>query len=214
MKVTKKSRLDAARQIIDRNMIGVPFDAADTAAMNKATGCDWSGYRRQHNPEFPGDLRHVYAQDAAGGWRMFSWVKAINQPSWEQQAKRAMRDTGRELLREFKEAQDLICAECQIECDYGSGPDGATVDETPPLDALIAEYVAAHGWPEMDNPPDVQGWVFKNIDDEARWIAFHQSRVSLRILCRSCNSSKGKHTAPRTTKAERASRNMQPDLFA
>ena len=208
--LTKAARLAAARAVIDRNMIDVPFSSEDVAEMNSILGTSMSGFVRKFNKEWPTDPRHLYAL-TGDGWQMLSWVKRINQPSWEQQAKRAMRAVTRELLTEFKESQPRphVCEECKEVCK-GKGRDASTADETPPHDDMVNEYVAIYGWPKFSNPPHIQGWVFDDIDDEARWIEFHQSRVTYRLLCLSCNASKGKCKAPKTSKAARSVKATQP----
>ncbi len=176
---------------------------------------------RRLNPEFANDPRHLHVRQDGGEWFAFSWRKAIEQPSWEQQARRTMRQVCDELRLEFKWSQDAhVCHECGEKCK-GKSLDEATVDETPPHKELTDSYVAAHGWPKFDNPPEAMGWVFADIDEEARFIAHVSARWTLRILCRSCNSSKGAGDAPKTTKEhrrqraqERACKVKHPDMFA
>lgn len=187
--LTKKARKERARALIDANLIDVPFSQQDTVLMNGLLGVEFDGYVRRHNFDFPTDPRHLHAL-AGGQWKSFSWNKAISPINETQNAKRVMREIVREDMRDFLSTQEPACAHCGADDDL-------TVDHTPPFDEIANEFIAQFGIPEIVATTCGGANTFADDNMVDEWIPFHASRVSyLQVLCRSCNSSKGKRSAP------------------
>lgn len=189
-RTTKKARRERARALIDANAIDEPFSEQDTALMNELLGVQFAGYVRRINPDYPTDPRHLHALDG-DQWGAFSWNKAISPISAEQNVKRVMREIVREDMRDFLSTQDPFCAHC-------GASDDLTVDHTPPFDEIANEFIRQFGLPELAAAPSGVGNVFADENIEAEWILFHAARATyLQVLCRLCNSSKGKRASPR-----------------
>ena len=186
---TKKWRKEKAREIIDRNALDVPFSEADLREFADVTGSDIEGAVWTDNPQFPSDPRHVCVL-IDGKWRAWSWNKAIDQNvTPESEAKRVMRFIVREDMKEFKESvKPLECANC-------GATDNPTVDHAnEPFDNIANAFMQQYGVPEIVESDDPNRVIkmFKDMNMEAAWIAFHASIAEYQILCRSCNASKGK----------------------
>ena len=184
MKLTKKRRLEIAREVIDRNVLGRAFSPEDTAEMNYALGTNYQGFERRHNPRHPTDPRHLYRQDMFG-WESLSWNKCINPISDTAQIKAVLRESIAPCIAEAKVALSATCEHC------GSASN-TTVDHTdPPFDDIANDYLKGVS-PEIQPHPSGSGWMFKVESVEAHWITFHAARATYQTLCRSCNASKGK----------------------
>lgn len=188
-KITKKWRLERAREIIDRNQIDVPFNESDLIEFSMVVQQDIEGAVRRVNPQFPHtDPRHLHTL-IDGQWCARSWRKMIEQTHTpESEAKRVMRFLVRDDLTDFMSSvEPKECANC-------STTDTLTVDHvSPPFSAIADEFIAERGLPTVvDNP--CANMITKRFDDEgmeADWIHFHAERAVYQILCRSCNASKG-----------------------
>jgi len=194
---TKKALIEQARAIIDRNQIDVPFPPGDVAEFADVTGTNVTFAVRRINPTFPKDPRHVHV--IAYDWsepREWSWVKAINisrdrdpeeaaRMRRHQHEQKALRYAIARDLRDFLDAQDP--AEC-VSC----GPaDDLTADHAgEPFVKIARAFMDEHGPLELRETPGM-GATLASLDVEAAWIAFHASRATYEVLCRSCNSRKG-----------------------
>lgn len=184
MKLTKKRRLEIAREIIDRNVFGVEFSAQDVTEMNGILGTHYFAFERRHNPRHPTDPRHLYRQDMLG-WESLSWNKCISPVSDTANIKAVLRDAIAPCIAEAREVLGDTCVHC------GSGSN-LTVDHTdPPFDDIANDYLKGI-CPEIQPHPSGSGWMFTVESVEAHWIAFHAARAMYQTLCRSCNASKGK----------------------
>lgn len=184
MKLTKKRRLEIAREVIDRNVFGEAFSEADTAEMNYALGTDFQGFERRHNPRFPADPRHIYRQDMFG-WESLSWNKCVSPVSETAKLKTVLREAIAPCIAEAREVLGDTCAHC-------GSTSNPTVDHTdPPFDEIAKAYLKSVN-PEIQPHPSGSGWMFTAQSVEAHWIAFHAARAEYQTLCRSCNSAKGK----------------------
>ena len=190
-KITKKYRTEMARAIIDRNVIGVPFNDYDTVQMNDMLGTTFDGFMRKRNPQYPSDPRHLHGQ-TFGEFEAFSWLKCINPVSDIQDVKKVMRESIAPCLAEFMDSQD------EPACEHCGTTERLTVDHNPSFDSIALAYLADNAMPRTIDAPNGVGNVFEDIDVEARWIGFHQSRITrYAVLCRSCNASKGTTAAVR-----------------
>lgn len=85
----------------------------------------------------------------------------------------------------FDAIEPKECAIClateDLTCDH---TDLAFVD-------IANEWIATRGTVVIKDGPHGVGSVIADIDLEADWIAFHASRATYQIACRSCNSQKG-----------------------
>lgn len=184
MKLTKKRRLEIAREVIDRNVFGKAFSPADTAEMNYALGTAHQGFERRHNSRFPADPRHLYCLGLFG-WESLSWNKCVSPVSETAKLKAVLRESIAPCTAEAREVLGDTCAHC------GSASN-LTVDHTDPSFDEIAKAYLKGVNPEIAPHPSGSGWMFTVESVEAHWIAFHASRAAYQTLCRSCNSSKGK----------------------
>lgn len=185
---TKKARRERARALIDSNRIDVPFSYADVAEMNELLDVQFDGYVRRINGDYPTDPRHIHAL-SRGVWQSFSWNKAISPISEVQNVKRVLRQIVQDIMDEYRSGQEPVCAHC--------GAFGDTVDHTPAFDLIADEWLAGRCLPAIQSTPCGGSNMLVDPDAEASWIAFHQARVVyLQILCRPCNSSKGKRAKP------------------
>jgi hypothetical protein len=100
----------------------------------------------------------------------------------------------REVMREavsidlwnFKKGLELICERC------GSTKHPSVDHVDPPFDGIEEQFIEANGLPAIDDAADGVGNVFADHAVEVSWIKFHMAHAKYQILCRSCNSSKGK----------------------
>jgi DNA-binding transcriptional regulator YdaS (Cro superfamily) len=195
-RLTKKSRKDRVRQIIDSYEFDVPFSQEHVDELSKLTGVCLTEVQRKFNEQYPSDPRHLRVRycgiDAANddpmvddeGLTPFSWNKAISPPKALTEAKKVMRDAIKSDLKEFREAVDPACEACGATEDL-------CADHLYPFDAIVDEFIEQHGMPELKDGPPGAG---KVIADEAwhdAWVLFHTERAVYQLLCRSCNASKG-----------------------
>lgn len=193
-KITKKARIEKAREIIDRNLMDVPFSADDWDEFRSVTGIEADGAIRRVNPSYPTtDPRHV--RFIINGEEVpISWRKSIEGRDPKKDLTAAMRLAVSPCLREYRDAVDPACNHC------GSA-DYPTVDHVwPPFDHIMQEFIDTCGPVELKNEQNGIGHVIADINVEADWVAFHASRASYQILCRSCNASKGKTKSVRKSK--------------
>ncbi len=188
-RITKKWRIEKAREIIDRNRIDVPFCESDTAEFAGVCEQPITGAVRKINPQYPKDPRHLHTE-IGGVWDARSWKQFINPISMLQKTKLVMRHVIWEDLRDF-----ASCAEPK-ECAICGSTEDITVDHvSPPFDHIATEFILANGLPEIKDPDSPLEVVnqFTDINLEAKWIAFHASMACYQLLCRSCNARKGKN---------------------
>jgi 5-methylcytosine-specific restriction endonuclease McrA len=188
MKRTKKLREQLVRELIDRNTLNVPFSSEDVSYLASLCEQPITGAVRRVNPQFPGDPRHLHTE-ISGEWAARSWRKFIYPLNETQQAKRIMRAVIAEDMRDYAScAYPSECASC-------GSLDDLTVDHVaPPFDSIAADFIAENGIPKIEQPKDKTKILnrFDCIDLEAKWIAYHAQRACYQLLCRSCNSRKGK----------------------
>lgn len=187
--MTKKARIEKARQIIDRNYLEIPFCDYDVQCFAVVCDKEIQGAVRKINPQFPtSDPRHLHTL-IDGVWDARSWRKWINPLSPVQEVKRVMRFCVSEDMREFMEC-------CEIhECDSCGSTKDLTVDHVaPPFDDIANLFIEQNGLPEIIGPRDLSRIIneFLDMNIQAAWVAFHASQATYQILCRSCNSSKGR----------------------
>lgn len=191
MALTKKARIERAREIIDRNDYGIPFNDEDLALFSTITGCELRYACRRIDPNYPTNDRHVevlaYDWQEPRGW---SWRKAIQI---------GQQDLGRHMRARLTQAMRTAIGEQIVEfavnaekcCDSCATTESLTVDHVwPPFLHIMDGYLNDFGAPQIEED---QGSGFKFIDDfeERRWQDYHQNAAKLGILCRSCNSKKG-----------------------
>lgn len=188
MKLTKKRRLEMAREVIDRNVLNVPFTPADTAELNSVLGTNYLCFERRHNPRHTTDPRHLYRQDMFG-WESLSWNKCINPVSEVTQFKHVMREAIAPCIAEAREVLvDMLDSTCEA-CGSSANLQVDHID--PPFDDIANEWLKQCK-PEIKPHVSGSGWVFVEQSVEAHWIAFHAARAKYQMLCGSCNASKGK----------------------
>lgn len=196
-RVSKKSLIERARSIIDRNEMDVPFSPDDLIDFSEVTGTEVRFAVRRVNPTWPKDPRHVHAivydWTEPGEW---SWRKAIEidrdrDPAQAAELRRrfneqkALRESIREQLREFRECVDP--QQCEL---CGSGNDLCADHLDPPFIEIANEFLRQYGPLRLSPFPGCCDHI-ADPDVEAAWIAFHAQRATYQLLCRSCNSKKG-----------------------
>lgn len=187
-KITKKARIEKAREIIDRNELNVPFPDGDVQEFAAVCQQPITAAIRRMNPLFPNDYRHLHTE-IDGVWAARSWRKLISPITPLQQAKIIMRHSIWQDMRDFSS-----CATPQ-ECASCGAVDDITVDHVwPPFDHIAMEFIEAHGVPEIEIPDDNFRVLdrFADAELEGKWVHFHAERAVYQLLCRSCNASKGK----------------------
>lgn len=187
-KITKKARIEKAREIIDRNQMNVPFPDIDVQEFAAVCQQPITAAVRRMNPQFPKDYRHLHTE-IDGAWAARSWRKLISPITPLQQAKIIMRHAVWQDMREFSESME------PRECVACGAVDDITVDHVwPPFDDIAMAFIDRHGIPEVEIPEDS----FKILDRfadqelEGKWVHFHAENAVYQLLCRSCNASKGK----------------------
>lgn len=185
--LTKKLRREICQQIIDRCPIGAEFPVDDLAVFNEMRGTGWLAAKHMRNTERP-DPRHVHVLDN-GRWRAFSWNKAISPRTDWTELCAVMRKLAEKQTKEYaRETSETECA--YVHKGGCNGP--LQVDHCGmPFDDICKEFVAQHGTPELEDGPPGAGKVFKSMEMEAAFTAFHSSRAVYQMLCRSHNASKG-----------------------
>jgi 5-methylcytosine-specific restriction endonuclease McrA len=189
-KITKKARIEKAREIIDRNEMDVPFPDGDVMEFAAVCQQPITAAIRRMNPMFPNDYRHLHTE-IDGVWAARSWRKLISPISEEQQAKIIMRHCIWRDMRDYRDsASPQECASC-------GAKDDITVDHVaPPFDTIASEFMALHGVPKIEIPDDNFRVLdrFEDPELEGLWVHFHAERAVYQLLCRSCNASKGKRS--------------------
>lgn len=186
-RITKKWRVEKAREIIDRNEIDVPFPPGDVEEFAEVVQVAIEGAVRRFNPTYPSDPRHLWVT-VGGVDRPLSWNKAIKGRSEQQETMQALRLAVSPCLQEFRDAvEGEPCAHC-------GATDLLQVDHVwPPFYDIAQAFISSQdGVVKLENLDNGQGWVMADPDTEASWVAFHAARAEYQILCRSCNASKGK----------------------
>jgi len=187
-KVTKKSRIEMAQAAIDATPIGAHFDPVALSKLNEACGTQWPDAMHMTNQDHPKATRHVHVLDI-GGWRSWSWVKAITPPTREQLLKKTLREEVKQHMDDYAAANsDKPCAWA-----YKGGCNGhmTTDHATMSFDAIALEFLAI--WPDFELE-EIGAGATKRIKDQdiaAHWVAFHAQRAVYQRMCRSHNSSKG-----------------------
>lgn len=193
--LTKKLRKEICQQIIDRCSIGAEMPPDDLQVFNEMLGTNWVAAKHMRNTHLKhqNDPRHVHVFDGAL-WDVCGWNDYISpKTDW-----RRLCDTMRKLAAD--QTREYANATSETECAWAykggcSGP--LQVDHCGmPFDDIAKAFVAEHGTPELEDGPPGAGKVFKSMEMEAAFIAFHSARAVYQLLCRSHNASKGKKTDP------------------
>lgn len=187
--LTKKRRLELAREIIDRNKMFVPFSREDLAEFSTVCGTKIHYAEKRRNPEFKKDTRHIYMKIDGRDLEAVSWKKLIIGTSKKIDIKKAMRRAVSIDVNRFKRGRDLLCEVC-------GSTEYPTVDHIEPsFDWIANKFIETHGLPEIGPMPERSGNHIIDHDVKWRWIDFHGAHAKYQILCRPCNSSKGKRDA-------------------
>ena len=190
MRITKKARIEACRELIDRNHIDIPFPRECLDEFKRLTGFDFiEGAIRRKNLEYPSDPRHVHIL-VSGVELDKSWKKQITGRDLVSDQKKAMRKSVASDMAEFMSGYEGGCEFC------GSFFYLSVDHDAPPFDDIANAF--------LEENPDIViarrgcggGKLIADPSIEAMWVAFHAARATYQILCRSCNSSKGKRVLP------------------
>lgn len=180
---TKKDRKDRVRSIIDTYQIGVEFSPDDVAEVERITQTPIRQIKRQINPSYPSDKRHIHISNDGQTWVSFSWVKAITGSN---------DDVSRSMRFVVKQDMDAYRYEANESCVICESTEFLAVDHKDvPFVKIKNEFIELHGEPELRDWSAGAPKIFMDMDLEAKWITYHASRATYQILCRSCNSRKG-----------------------
>ena len=175
---TQKEKLARARAIIDRNVYGVPFSAADTKDFNAVLGTPHTVFVRERLAKYPGNARHVIADGVA-----LSWRQCISPQSSMQWCAKAMRESVWQPLDSYLHSQPPVSVECLA-------TDDLTTDHKDPSFARIAEaFMSEQGPPELEKTE--AGGRIADPAVATAWRTFHALAANYQVLCRSCNAAKG-----------------------
>jgi 5-methylcytosine-specific restriction endonuclease McrA len=184
-KSTKKYRKMRCQQIITSYDVETYFTPYDLHELNLLLGSQFKSAIRRINQTYPSDPAHLWVKYDIGDWMPVSWNNLISPKSERQKRHKAMRFAIKDDINELRELMGAECEACKSKDDL-------QVDHhVPPFMQIADEFIRQHGEFEIINNDDGAGWVFADHDLEAKWIAFHASRATYQILCRSCNASKG-----------------------
>jgi hypothetical protein len=180
---TIKDRKDRVRAIIDAYPIGVEFKPEDVAEIERITQTTIRHIKRQINPSFPSDKRHLHITADGKQWVSFSWVKAITGSN---------DDVARSMRFVVKQDMDAYRYEAQEPCAMCGSNEFLSVDHRDvPFVTIKNDFIELHGEPQLRDWSVGAPKIFMDMNLEAKWIAYHASRATYQILCRSCNSRKG-----------------------
>lgn len=185
--LTKKLRREICQQIIDRCPIGVEMPADDLQVFNEMLGTNFVAAKHMRNPSFP-DPRHVHVFDGAI-WDECGWNDFISPKTDWRRACDVMRKLSEDLGKEFaRNSGETTCA-----WEYKGGCKGALQSDhkTVSFDAIARAFVDEYGLPELEKGPPGAGRVFKSMEMEAAFIAFHSARADYQLLCARHNQIKG-----------------------
>lgn len=194
-KLTKKARMERAREIIDRNDFDIPFNDEDLQEFSSITGCELRYACRSIDPNYATNDRHVvvlaYDWEEPRGW---SWLKAIRigqhdfDRHMQARLNQAMRTSIAEQIIQFAVMEEKACAACAT-------TESLTVDHVwPPFSQIASDYMRDFGVPKIEED-NGSGFRFTEEDEEKQWQEYHAAHAKLGILCRSCNSRKGARPA-------------------
>ena len=183
--MTKKDRKMRCRDIITSYDCEQYFTPWDLDELNLLLGAQFKSAMRRMNATYPSDPAHLWVKYDIGDWTPVSWNNLISPKSERQKRHKAMRTA---IQADIDDMRLTLRGECEL-CQ---SKDHLQVDHLrPPFMQIADEFITQHGEFEIINNDDGAGWVFESMDLEAAWIAFHASRATYQILCRSCNAAKG-----------------------
>ena len=194
---TLKSKLDKARRLIDHYAVDEPFGSECLKELSELTGTELRFAVKRFNPQFQSDTRHLHVtaydwdEPVQWSWRSAIQIAHARDPEEARAAKQrhkllfALRDAIRPGMRDFRSAcEPTECSVC------GSTEQVTTDHATPPFIRIALEFIELN---QAIRLREVQGCGDLIADDglKVQWIAFHDTRASYQLLCRSCNSKKG-----------------------
>lgn len=183
--MSKKDRKMRCSQIITSYDVDVFFAPFDVDELNKLLGSQFKNAMRRINQTYKNDPAHLWVLYDVGDWMPVSWNNLISPKSDRQKRHKAMRFA---IQCDMDDLRDTLGAECET---CGSHEYLQVDHLAPPFMQIADEFIAKYGEFEIINNDDGAGWVFHNQDLEAKWVAFHASRATFQVLCRSCNAAKG-----------------------
>ena len=184
-KLTKKHRKARCGEIIKSYDVDTYFTKFDIDELNSLLGAQFQSAMRRINSTYPSDPAHLWVLYDMGDWTPVSWNNLISPKSDRQKRHKAMRFS---VASDIDDLRNTMGAECE---NCGASENLQVDHLAPPFMQIADEFISDNGMFEIINNDDGAGWVFLDQESEALWIAFHASRATYQVLCRSCNASKG-----------------------
>jgi len=180
---TIKERKAQIQALIDRQLHGVLFNDTDVMQFNALTGWSFPFYKRIVNPNFPNDPRCIANSENGVTFQVWSWNRALTP---DNSLMRALRVSVADQMSEYKSTATRVCVACGTTALI-------TVDHKKlPFKKIAMAFCEEQGTVELTNDATGAGWVIKSSQVSDAWQAFHKRHADYQILCRSCNSKKGK----------------------
>ena len=181
--MSKQGRIERIRSILDSYAIGADFAQEDVVSINLLTGWSFPYYKKVVNPRTPKETRCLGVSNDGVNYEVWSWRKAVSDID---NRTPAMRSAIQYQIDAFRKQWAPLCVHCGATNDL-------TVDHRYIPFVMIAKSF-------MDTEPNIEitndnsgiGWVIKDPNILKAWQHFHEERANYQILCRSCNSAKGK----------------------
>ena len=188
----KAALLNECRKLIDGTPFGETMTEQDAKTMCLLTGWTYPHIRHMYNLKHATDKRYIEVLQDNGDWVTHSWRKTIMPTTEWQDLQKAMREAVMDYgMKTYREAAEKVCCYCGTHDDLGVDHKSRSFDEI--MQTFITGYATEHGtYPAIKDGAMGQGRELADPDTLAHWIAYHDGAADFQILCRSCNSSKGK----------------------
>lgn len=184
----KKALLDECRRVIDATPFGEEMTEANAAVLRHITGWHYDKIRHMPNPKYFTDKRYIEVLQEDGTWITHSWNKTVNPTSEWQDLQKAMRcEVAPYAMSDYRKAAEPICCHC------GATEDLAVDHKSRSFDEIMQSFVmVCQGEIAIKDGEGNQGRVLADELVRQAWVAFHDAAADFQMLCRPCNSSKGK----------------------
>ena len=188
----KAALINECRRIIDATPFGEEMTAGNAAVLRLLTGWHYTRIRHMPNLKHPTDKRYIEVLQDNGEWITHSWRKTIVPTTEWQDLQKAMREAVAEHgMKKYRESAEKVCCYCGALSDLGVDHKSKSFDEI--MQTFVTGYATEHGaYPAIKDGAMGQGRELVDPVVLAQWIAYHDGAADFQILCRSCNSSKGK----------------------
>ena len=183
----KTERKKQTQQLIDAQVIDVPFSASDVANLNALTGWSVVAAKRVRNLYHPKDTRTLAVSHDGDTSEVWSWNKAIEGYNHSANVIRALRSAIKEQTDEYANSNPAVCVIC------GSDKNTSVDHKSRSFSKLAHEFTLKN--PRLDcsvsNEGVGLGWKLAHQATLDAWLEYHKAHADYQILCVPCNSKKG-----------------------